>query len=163
MKVFQGIYRVWVTILTAAVVLQIFFAGYGAFDAVHKLDKDGSTIDQDGFNSSFDLHIATGYFIWLGGIIFLLISFGTRTRSKIFRALGVAGLLTLQVLLAWIGYGVPYVAGGLHPINAFIILAFLGSITYREWKGRSDAAEVAPRRHRPPSYSGSLCADLPAR
>jgi hypothetical protein len=144
MKVFNGIYRVWVTILTAAVVLQIFFAGYGAFDAVHKLDKDGSTIDQDGFNHSFDPHIATGYLIWLGGIVFLLISFGTRTRSKIFRALGVAGLLTLQVLLAWIGYGVPYVAGGLHPINAFIILAFLGSITYREWKGRAAKTEAAP-------------------
>jgi hypothetical protein len=144
MKVFQGIYRVWATILTAAVVLQIFFAGYGAFDAANKLDKDGSTIDQDGFNASFDPHIATGYFIWLGGIIFLLISFGTRTRSKIFRALGVAGLLTLQVLLAWTGYGAPYIAGGLHPINAFIILGFLGSITYREWKGRSAAADVAP-------------------
>ena len=144
MKVFNGIYRVWVTILTAAVVLQIFFAGYGAFDAVHKLDKDGSTIDQDGFNHSFDPHIATGYLIWLGGIVFLLISFGTRTRSKIFRALGVAGLLTLQVLLAWIGYGVPYVAGGLHPINAFVILAFLGSITYREWKGRAAKTEAAP-------------------
>jgi hypothetical protein len=144
MRVFQGIYRVWVTILTAAVVLQIFFAGYGAFDAVHKLDKDGSTIDQDGFNASFDPHIAAGYFIWLGGIIFLLISFGTRTRSKIYRALGVAGLLTLQILLAWIGYGVPYVAGGLHPINAFIILGFLGSITYREWKGRAETVEAEP-------------------
>jgi len=141
MKVFQGIYRVWVTILTAAVVLQIFFAGYGAFDAVHKLDKDGSTIDQDGFNHSFDPHIALGYFIWLGGVIFLLISFGTRNRSRIYRGLGVFGLLTLQVLLAWIGYGVPYVAGGLHPINAFIILGFLASITYREWKGeRTDTA-----------------------
>jgi hypothetical protein len=145
MKVFQGIYRVWVTILTAAVVLQIFFAGYGAFDAVHKLDKDGSTIDQDGFNHSFDPHIALGYFIWLGGVIFLLISFGTRNRSRIYRGLGVFGLLTLQVLLAWIGYGVPYVAGGLHPINAFIILGFLASITYREWKGRGmDSAEATP-------------------
>jgi len=144
MKVFQGIYRVWVTILTAAVVLQIFFAGYGAFDAVHKLDKDGSTIDQDGFNHSFDPHIALGYFIWLGGVIFLLISFGTRNRSRIYRGLGVFGLLTLQVLLAWIGYGVPYVAGGLHPINAFIILGFLASITYREWKGRADLTEAAP-------------------
>lgn len=144
MKVFQGIYRVWATILTAAVVLQIFFAGYGAFDAANKLDKDGSTIDQDGFNASFDPHIATGYFIWLGGIIFLLISFGTRTRSRIFRALGVAGLLTLQVFLAWTGYGLPYVSGGLHPINAFVILGFLGSITYREWRTRSETAEVAP-------------------
>ena len=149
MKVFQGIYRVWVTILTAAVVLQIFFAGYGAFDAVHKLDKDGSTIDQDGFNHSFDPHIALGYFIWLGGVIFLLISFGTRNRSRIYRGLGVFGLLTLQVLLAWFGYGVPYVAGGLHPINAFIILAFLGSITYREWKGRSETVEAVPATSAP--------------
>ena len=144
MNAFRAIYRVWVTILTAAVVLQIFFAGYGLFDGIHKLDKDGSTIDQDGFNASFDAHIATGYFIWLGGIIFLLISFGTRTKAKILRALGVALLLTLQVVLAWIGYGVPYVAGGLHPINALIILGFLASITYREWKGRAVVTEAAP-------------------
>jgi len=145
MKAFKAIYRIWATILTAAVVLQIFFAGYGAFDAAHKLDKDGSTIDQDGFNSSFDPHIATGYFIWLGGIIFLLISLGTRTRTYIFRALGVAALLTLQVLLAWTGYGAPYVAGGLHPLNAFIILGFLASITYCEWKGRTvESTEAAP-------------------
>ena len=144
MKVFQGIYRVWVTILTAAVVVQIFFAGYGAFDAIHKLDKEGSTIDQTGFNHSFDPHIATGYLIWLGGIVFLLISFGTRNRTRIYRALGVAGLLTLQILLAWFGFDFPYVAGGLHPLNAFIILGFLGSITYREWKGREVKAEAAP-------------------
>ena len=143
MKAFRAIYRIWVSILTAAVALQIFFAGYGAFDAAHKLDDEGSTIDQDGFNASFDPHIATGYFIWLGGIIFLLISFGTRTRTQIFRALGVAALLTLQVLLAWIGYGVPYVAGGLHPINAFIILGFLLSITYREWKTKDEVAQTA--------------------
>ena len=43
----------------------------------------------------------------------------------------------LQILLAWTGSGAPYVAGGLHPLNAFIILGFLGSITYREWKGRA--------------------------
>ena len=144
MKAFQMIYRVWVSILTAAVVLQIFFAGYGAFDNIHKLDKDGSTIDEDSYNHSFDPHIALGYLIWIGALIFLLISFGTKSRSRIYRALGVFGLVTLQVVLAWIGYGVPYVAGGLHPINAFIILGFLGSITYREWKGdRATAAEPA--------------------
>jgi hypothetical protein len=47
-------------------------------------------------------------------------------------------------VLAWIGYGVPYVAGGLHPINAFIILGFLASITYREWKVERTAAAAAP-------------------
>ena len=39
----------------------------------------------------------------------------------------------------------PYVFGGLHPLNAFVILGFLASITYREWKGRGmDSAEAAP-------------------
>ena len=141
MKVFQGIYRVWVTILTAAVALQIFFAGYGAFDAAGKLEDEGSTIDQDAFNSSFDPHIAFGYLIFLGSLVLLLISFGARGKSRILRSLGVVLLVMLQIVLAWTGYGVPYVAGGLHPINAFIILGLLGSTTYLAWKGRLDTAE----------------------
>lgn len=143
MKAFQAIYRVWVTILTAAVVLQIFFAGYGAFDSAHKLDDEGSTIDQDSYNSSFDPHIALGYFIFLGALVLLLLSFAARGRARILRSLGVVGLVALQIVLAWTGYGAPYVAGGLHPINAFIILGFLGSITYREWRvERTATAEV---------------------
>jgi hypothetical protein len=144
MKAFQGIYRIWVTILTAAVVLQIFFAGYGAFDAASKLEDEGSTIDQDAFNSSFDPHIAFGYLIFLGTLVLLLLSFGARGKSRILRSLGVVLLTMLQIVLAWTGYGVPYVAGGLHPINAFIILGLLGSITYREWKTKEEVAETAP-------------------
>ena len=140
MKVFGAIYRVWVSILTAAVAVQIFLAGYGAFDNAHKLDADGSTIDSDSFNNSFEPHITLGYLIWLGTIVLLLISFGTRNRSRIYRALGAFGLLTLQVMLALFGFDLPYVAGGLHPLNAFVILGFLGSITYREWRGGREAA-----------------------
>ena len=144
MKALLAIYRIWVTILTAAVLLQIFFAGYGAFDAAHKLDDEGSTIDQDAFNSSFDPHIAFGYLIFLGTLVLLLLSFGARGRSRILRSLAVVLLVMLQIVLAWIGYGVPYVAGGLHPINAFIILGLLGSITWREWRvERVAAAEPA--------------------
>ena len=144
MKAFQAIYRIWATILTAAVVLQIFFAGYGAFDAASKLEDEGSTIDQDAFNSSFDPHIAFGYLIFLGTLVLLLLSFGARGKSRILRSLGVVLLVMLQVVLAWTGYGVPYVAGGLHPINAFVILGFLGSITYREWKTKEEVTEAAP-------------------
>jgi hypothetical protein len=143
MKAFQAIYRFWVTILTAAVVIQIFLAGYGAFEAAHKLEDEGSTINDDSFHNGFEPHIALGYLIFLGTIVLLLLSFGARGRGRILRSLGVLGLATLQVLLAWIGYGVPWVAGGLHPINAFIILAFLGSITWREWKVERVAAASA--------------------
>jgi heme A synthase len=144
MKAFQAIYRFWVTILTAAVVVQIFLAGYGAFDAAHKLEDEGSSIDDDSFHNGFEPHIALGYLIFLGTVVLLLLSFGARGRGRILRSLGVVGLVALQVVLAWTGYGAPYVAGGLHPINAFVILGFLGSITWREWKvERVAAAEPA--------------------
>jgi len=143
MKAFRGIYRIWVSILTAAVVVQIFFAGYGAFDTVHKVSSNGATVDDDSVETSFGVHIGLGYVIFLGTIVLLLISFGTRDRRRIYRALAVVGLLVLQILLAGFGEDVPLL-GGLHPINAFIILGFLASITYREWKGRSDVTEPAP-------------------
>jgi hypothetical protein len=144
MNAFRGIYRIWATILTAAVVLQIFFAGYGAFDVADKVSSTGGVVDEDSFEDAFGAHIGLGYLIFLGTLVFLLISLGTRDRRRIYRALGVVGLLVLQILLAWTGGALPYVFGGLHPLNAFVILGFLGSITYREWKGRSVAAEVAP-------------------
>jgi hypothetical protein len=50
-------------------------------------------------------------------------------------------LLIIQILLAWTGAAVPFLLGGLHPINALIILGLLGSTTYLVWKGRMDSAE----------------------
>ena len=143
MKAFRGIYRIWATILTVAVVVQIFFAGMGAFDTADKVSN--GTVDENSFEDSFGPHIGLGYLIFLGTIVFLLISFGTRDRKRIYRALGVVGLVFLQVVLGSGGASSPYIAGGLHPLNAFIILGFFSSITYREWKGRSDtvATEAA--------------------
>jgi len=143
MRAFRAIYRVWVTILTAVVVLQIFFAGFGLFDAYRKLNN-GRTIDSDSFDHSMNQHIGFGYLIFLGTLVLLLISFGTRDRRRVYRSLGVVGLVFLQIWLALFGGDVPYIAGGLHPLNAFAILGFLGSITYREWKGRSEASKTAP-------------------
>ena len=152
MNAFRGIYRVWATILTAAVVLQIFFAGYGAFDTADKVSSSGAVIDEDSLEDSFGPHIGFGYLIFLGTLVFLLISFGARDRKRSYRALGVVGLVVLQIVLAWTGEGVPYVFGGLHPLNAFVILGFLGSITYREWKGaRAESTEAAPAAAAPPA------------
>jgi hypothetical protein len=133
MSVFRGIYRFWVSLLTLAVVVQIGFAGYGAFDTADKVD--GGTVDQDSFEDSFGLHAGLGYFIFLGSLVLLLLSFGARGRARILRSLAVVVLLIVQILLAWTGASAPYIAGALHPINAFIILGLLASISYREWKG----------------------------
>jgi heme A synthase len=152
MNAFRGIYRIWATILTAAVVLQIFFAGYGAFDTADKVSNSGATVDEKSLEDSFGLHIGFGYLIFLGTLVFLLISFGTRDRKRIYRSLGVVGLLVLQILLAWFGGGVPYVFGGLHPLNAFVILGFLASITYREWKAApAESPKAVPAPAAPPA------------
>jgi hypothetical protein len=135
MSAFRTIYKYWVSLLTIAVVLQIGFAGYGAFDTADKVDGEGKTVDQDSFGDSFGLHMGFGYLIFLGTIVLLLLSFGARGRTRILSSLGAVVLLIIQILLAWTGGSAPYIAGALHPINAFIILGFLGSIAGREWKG----------------------------
>jgi hypothetical protein len=139
MKVFRAMYRFWVSLLTLAVVLQIGFAGYGAFDTADKVD--GGTVDQDSFEDSFGPHIGLGYLIFLGTIVLLLLSFGARGKQRIFRSVGALVLVMIQILLAWSGGSVPYIFGALHPINAFIILGFLGSMAYREWT----VERMAPR------------------
>ncbi len=132
MKVFRAIYRFWVSLLTLAVVLQIGFAGYGAFDTADKVD--GGTVNEDSFEDSFGLHMGFGYLIFLGTLVLLLLSFGARGKQRILRSVAVVVLLVIQILLAWSGASAPYAAGALHPLNAFLILGLLGSITYREWK-----------------------------
>ena len=137
MSVFRTLYKYWVSVLTAAVVVQIFAAGYGAFDTADKVGG-GGIVDEDSFNDSFGVHMGLGYLIFLGTIVLLLLSFGARGKQRIIRSAAAVVLLIVQILLAWTGGAVPYVFGGLHPINAFIILGLLGSTTFMEWKGRMD-------------------------
>ena len=67
------LYKWWAGLLLVAVVLQIGFAGYGAFYVANKVDGDGKTIDVDGFTDGFGLHMGFGYLVWLLGIVFLVI------------------------------------------------------------------------------------------
>ena len=140
MNVFRAIYRFWVSLLTLAVVFQIAFAGYGAFDTADKVD--GGIVDEDSFEDSFGLHMGFGYLIFLGTLVLLLLSFGARGKQRILRSLALVVLLVIQILLAWTGAAAPYAAGALHPLNAFLILGLAGSITYREWRvERAESSE----------------------
>src|SRR6266498_2197530 len=96
----RTVYRWWATIVLLGIVVQVGFAGYGAFYVAHKVDK--GVVNESKFEDGFNLH-------------------------------GVFGLLIVQVLLAWIGFGVPAV-GALHPINALAIFAFTGYLVGTEWR-----------------------------
>ena len=128
----SAVYRFWVTLMTAAVVVQIGLAGYGAFDVAHRVDKH--TVNQDFFDHAFTPHGILGELIVLSGLVLLLLSLGAKGNRIKMSAIAF-GLLVAQLLLAWFGASAPYILGALHPINAFLILGLLGSITLREWKG----------------------------
>jgi len=132
-------------ILTAAIVVQIGLAGYGAFYAANKLDDEGATIDDDTFMDGFGFHAGFGYIVILLGLIFMLI--GVAAGIGKWR-LGRHGLLFLllfiQLWLAWIGFEVPFPVGFLHPINAMLILSLSSWISWGEWQRRKAGSAPPP-------------------
>jgi predicted cobalt transporter CbtA len=130
----RTLYKWWATLVFAAVIVQVGFAGYGAFYSAHKLDDDGATIDDDGFFHGFRFHAAFGYIVVLLGLILLLIGLIAGIgRWRLGRQGVLFGLLILQVLLAWTGFGSPAV-GFFHPVNALAIFALSGWIVLDEWR-----------------------------
>ena len=53
----RTIYWFWSIVVLVMVVLQIAFAGYGAFYAAHKLSDDGSSITDKTFDHGFGIHV----------------------------------------------------------------------------------------------------------
>jgi phosphoglycerol transferase MdoB-like AlkP superfamily enzyme len=136
----RTVYRWWAAIVFLAVVVQVGFAGYGAFYVAHKVDK--GVVNESKFEDGFGLHSGFGYLVVLGGLVLLLLALAARTgKRRTLQSLGLFVLLIAQVLLAWIGFGVPAV-GFFHPVNALAIFAFSGYLASTEWRMK-DAALVA--------------------
>ena len=139
----QTLYKWWAGLLLVAVVLQVGLAGYGAFYVAHKVDGDGKTIDTDGFEDGFGIHMGFGYIVWLLGIAFLVIGvIAGIGRWRLGRHGLLALLLTLQVILAWIGSGVPAI-GFFHPVNALLIFTILLWVVHDTWRVRAGATPTA--------------------
>jgi hypothetical protein len=133
--VVRALYRWWSALLFLLILVQVGFAGYGAFYAANKLEDEGSTIDEDTFADGFGLHVGFGYLTLLAGLIFMAIGIaGGYGRWRLGRHGLLALLLVIQMLLAWFGYEVPYVFGFLHPVNALLIFAVSGWIAWDEWR-----------------------------
>ena len=119
-----------------AVVLQVGFAGYGAFFVAGKVDGDGKTIDEDRFMDGFGIHTGFGY---------LVMAARPRSSSSSASLPGsgsggsgrhgvLALLLILQVILAWFGFEVPAI-GFFHPVNALAHLRRAVWIVNDTWRG----------------------------
>jgi uncharacterized membrane protein YhaH (DUF805 family) len=152
MSALRTVFRYWLWILLALVVLQIAFAGYGAFDAADKSTE--GALDEDAFDDSFGLHAGVGYLVLLGGLLTFLLALAARAgRPIVLHSLGIFGLVILQVLLAWFGESVPAVFGALHPINAVVILGAVGSLAAREWRSTRMVGRPGEPVTSPPSVA----------
>jgi hypothetical protein len=132
MQALRTIFRYWVVLLFAAVLVQIGAAGYGAFNAAENVDP--GPLKENTFDHGFDFHNGFGYILFLGAVIlFLLALAGRLGKRQVLLALGAPVLVAIQIVLAWGGEDEPIV-GIFHPLNAFLIAGFTGSLAYAAWR-----------------------------
>lgn len=140
----QTVYRWWAWLVFAAVVVQVGFAGYGAFFTAGK--SDDGPVSEDQFEDGFGLHMGFGYLVVLLVLVYLILAFAARVGRPRLKRNGILfGLLILQVLLAWFGYEVAAI-GFFHPVNALLIFGLSGSMAWESWRTRAGepAAAVGP-------------------
>ena len=133
MQAVRTVYRYWVALLFAAVVVQIGAAGYGAFNAASNIDEKKPLVEKT-FDDGFDFHNGFGYAVFLGAVILFLLALGGQLgKQHVLRILGVPVLVAIQIVLAWAGED-HAVVGIFHPIVAFLILGFVGSLAFAAWR-----------------------------
>ena len=131
------------SLLFLAVVVQVGFAGYGAFNAIDKADK-GRTVTKKTIENGFDPHGVIGTAIV--AIMLLLVLTALAGRLGPLYAKWTVGLLALgllQMLFAYLGTKSAPVGGFLHGINALAIYAGAALLAHRAWTQRP-ADTVAP-------------------
>lgn len=134
METLRTIFRYWLWLMVLAVIVQIGFAGIGAFGALDT--AIAGSVDEDGFYDEFTLHSVLGTLLVLGGLLTLLLALAARVgKQRVLHSLGLFVLLVAQMILGWSGQELPEVLGFLHPINALVILGGFASLAAQEWRG----------------------------
>lgn len=128
------------SVLFLGVVVQVGFAGYGAF---HAIDKAGdASITQKTVENGFDPHGAVGTIVIALLLITAIVAAVGRLGPTVVK--WTAGLFVLgivQMLLAWGGTHAAWV-GFLHGVNALAIYAGVAMLAARTWGTRSVASEA---------------------
>jgi hypothetical protein len=126
------IYRVLISLFAAAVVVQIFLAGLGIFDAIP--DEDAS-VTSDTWEDKIEPHAAMGWFLFLGSLLLLILILIAWTGLRSIGAqFGLTLLTFIQQILGAVGQDAPGV-GAFHPLNGILILALALFLAWRAWRG----------------------------
>jgi hypothetical protein len=127
-----AIYKVLIALFAAAVVVQIFLAGLGIFDAI---PDEGESVSSDTWEDKIEVHAGVGWFLFLGSLLLLIIILIAWTGPRSIGATFALAVLTfVQMILGGVGQDAPGV-GAFHPINGVLILALALFLTWRAWRG----------------------------
>lgn len=132
MNALRTIYRWWLTLIFAAIIVQIGFAGLGVFDALDK--AAAGSVDEDGFLDSFFPHAVLGQLLVLSSLIMFILALVARVgKQRVLQSFGLFVLFVAQMFLGWTGMELPWLLGLLHPLNAVFLLAAIGLLARSEW------------------------------
>jgi hypothetical protein len=121
------------SVLFLAVVVQVGFAGYGAFNAIDKADKD-KTVTKKTIENGFDPHGIVGTAVLAVMLLLVLTAAAGRLGPLYLKwASGLFVLGLLQMLFAYLGTKSAPVGGFLHGINALAIFAGAALLAHRAW------------------------------
>ena len=130
----RAIYKYFSPLLFLGVLVQIGFAGYGAFFGSASLEDEGSSLPHEAWDHAWRFHVDFGYIVVYGTVLaFLLALLGRIGRPRIWWALALGLSGVVQMFLAYLGEDHAK-AGFLHPLNALVILALAGAIAHRTWR-----------------------------
>jgi hypothetical protein len=141
-RVMRAVFRWWAVLVAAAVLLQIAFAGYGAFYVVDKADEASKTLTNHQVDHGWNPHSSFGYLVILLGILLVPLAFAAkvdRTRKQM--SVVIAVLVVIQFFLAVLGWTWAPL-GFLHPLNAIAIAAVSGILARIELRGGAAATAV---------------------
>jgi hypothetical protein len=138
----RATYRVLALLIAIGVVVQAMFIAIALFQIMHDADN-GGVFDKNSENWAQMAHgIVGSVVIPLLAIVLLILSFFARIPGGVKWAAIVFGLVVLQFLLAFLGFGVP-VLGALHGINAFA-LAGVASVAAGKARRAETMAPAGP-------------------
>lgn len=134
----RSAFRWLAAFLFVAIVCQVGFAGYGAFDAVHKAEN--GPISKKTLEDAFNAHGFLGTLIVLVMLVLLIVAAAGSLGEYVKWSGGIFLLGILQAVLGAVSTSVPAL-GFLHALNALAIYAAVALLAHRVWtESRTTAA-----------------------
>jgi hypothetical protein len=126
----SNVFKYLTSLLFLAIVVQVGFAGYGAFNAIDKADSD-KQITKKTIENGFDPHGVLGTVVIALMLVLLIVALLARYKIRIAAVLLVLGLVQWGLAAggtsaAWVGF--------FHGINALAIAGIAGSLAGNEWR-----------------------------